>query len=635
MSTELSDTGLRTLVERNVDGMLVLDPDGTILFANPAASRLLGWDAPALAGTASRLPLGAAADGEIELVDGTDRIVALRTAEITWDAAPAILATLRDVTARRHSEVALREANRTLEAVISAAPMAIARVDPDGRVLAWNRAAELIFGWSETELIGSRSPIPVTQPPPGEDVELPRRDGTTVSVSLSVADVTGDSGELESIVLVASDTTERRLREAEVEHLAAHDPLTGLLNRRSLEQALDRAVTRIREGSERVESAAAGALLLIDLDRFKAVNDTVGHLVGDEMLVGAARAIAQAVRPGEIVARFGGDEFAVLLARADGAGARAAANRIRGCIAEFALTIGGERHTTTATIGGAIIDGSLDAAEALAVADVALHAAKDTARDSVLIHEEAAGKALELAQVARRARAVRRALDTGRFVVEHQPLVALSTGEEAACEALIRLPDDGSLELPEDFLPLADSMGLMWEIDRWMTELAVRALEDPAHPPVWVNLWRSSLGHPAILDVVRGAREARIAGRLGFELPEAARQADLVRSAAWVAELRTLGCRFALDDFGAETTTFALLRELPVDLVKIDRQYALRLAEDPIDRQMVRAIVDVCHSLGMTVAVEGVEDEAIREAASGLGVDLGQGFLWSARVAVG
>ena len=632
LTTDLSDAGLRTLVERNVDGMLVLDASGTIRFANPAAAALLGWEADALRGTTFGLPLSVAGADEIDVLgpDGSARVVALRTVEITWETEPAVLATLRDVTDRHRAEGALREANRTLQAVISAAPVAIIRVDPQQRVLSWNPTAETIFGWAESEVIGEVSPIPLAaiSGEPTADRQLTRRDGVVVSVSLSHAHVTNDAGELESIVAVASDIPERRRREDQVRHLASHDQLTGLLNRRSFEEALQRTMGRKRHAPDRT---LGGALLLVDLDRFKAVNDTAGHLAGDQMLIGIGRAISDVVRPGELVARFGGDEFAVLVARADAAGARAAADRIRRSIAAFSLTVRGELHATTATVGGSVIDGQLDAAEVLAVADVALHAAKDAARGSVLIHEEAVGKALELAQTARRAQSVRRALDAGLFVVEHQPLITLSTGEASGYEALIRLPEREVLNPPATFLPLADSMGLMWEIDRRMTELAVARLCDLAHPPLWVNLWPTSLGHPAITDVVRDAPREAIAGRLGFEVPEEARPEDLARVADWVQELRALGCRFALDDFGTRSTTFSLLRELPIDLVKIDRRYVVRLAEDPVDRQMVRAIVDVCHSLGMTVAIEGVENEATRDAAATLGIDLGQGFLWSAQ----
>ncbi len=617
-------------MERNADGMLVLDLEGTIRFANPAAAALLGARADELRGVTFGLPLrDSAGELDIPASDGSNTVVGLRTAEIAWDAEPAVLATLRDVTDRHRAEQALREANRTLQAVISAAPVAILRVDPDGSVLAWNPAAQAMLGWSELEVLGRPCPVtlPAVVPSGGEDVYLTRRDGSRIAVALSVASVTDERGGLESVVVVASDVTERRQREEEVRSLASHDQLTGLHNRRAFEEALARAAEGIGEAPD---ASAGGAELLVDLDRFKAVNDTAGHLAGDQMLIAVGRAITQVVRPGELVARFGGDEFAVLLTRSDAGGARVAAERIRRRIAAVSLTVAGRRHTTTATVGGAIIDGSLDAAEVLAVADVALHAAKEVSRDSVLIQEEAAGKALELAQTARRAHAVRGALDAGLFVVEHQSLVALGTGRPVAHEALIRLPERDLLSLPGEFLPLADSMGLMGEIDRWMTDLAITALADPDRPPLWINLARTSLGHPAILEAVAAAPRDQIAGRLGFEIPEEARSTDLARAADWVAEIHGLGCRFALDDFGTQSTTFSLLREFPVDLVKIDRRYVRRLAEDPIDQQMVRAIVDVCHSLEMSVAIEGVEDEATRRAAATLGVDFGQGFLWSA-----
>ena len=545
LTTDLSDVGLRTLVERNGDGMLVLDPEGTVLYANPSAAGLLGESADALRGIGFGLPLGPSDAGELDLPASSGRpgrVVSLRTVRISWDGEPAVLATLHDVTDRTAAEQALREAHRTLAAVISAAPVAIIRLDPSGRVSSWNPAAEQMFGWTEAEVLGQVSPVPIAGAavPAPEDQQVCRRDGSTVAVALSVARVRDDTGALEAIVGVATDVTERRLREQQVARLASCDQLTGLLNRRSFEEALIRQVNRI-QSEEPGTRSVEGALLLIDLDKFKSVNDTAGHLAGDQMLIGVGRAISQVVRPGEVVARFGGDEFAVLVARTGADGARAAAERIRRQIAALELTIGGHRHQTTATVGGAVIDGSLDAAEVLAVADVALHTAKEISRNSVLIQEEAAGKAIELAQTARRAQAVRRALDAGLFVIEHQPLVTLSTGQPSSYEALIRLPERETLNPPQTFLPLADAMGLMWEIDRWMTELAVQALGDPDHAPVWVNLWRSSLGHPAILDVVRAADRGTIAGRLGFELPEQARAHDLVRAEGWIADLRALG----------------------------------------------------------------------------------------------
>jgi diguanylate cyclase (GGDEF)-like protein/PAS domain S-box-containing protein len=625
-TTDFAIGGLRDLIDRTVDGVLVLDPAGAIRYANDAAGRMLGGESASLVGEVFGLPFDPDSAVELDLfVSGEPRSVVLHTELVRWGEAPAVLAVLRDGLATE-AESAARELNRTLVAVISAAPVGIIRIDPDGRVLSWNPAAEAIFGWSSVEVLGRPAPFSIRlDVATGLDQRVIRRDGSVV-VSVSVAEVNGDDGGLEAVVVVVSDVTERYVREEEVRRIATHDQLTGLLNRRAFEDAVDRVIERMRREPG---SSCGRALLLLDLDRFKAVNDTAGHLAGDQMLIGVARALEQMVRPGEALARFGGDEFAVLLGDVDLAGARAAAERLRQRTEAFSLTIAGQRYDTTLTIGGALIDGRLDSTEVMAVADVALHNAKRARRNSVLIYEEAVAKALELADSARRAQAVRRALDADAFVVDLQPIVSLA-GEEVGCEALIRLSDDDRVRLPIEFLPLAESMGLIWEIDLWMTRSAIRRLADPAHPPVWVNLSRATLGDSEVLAVVQAAPPA-VARRLGFEISEAALADDFAASSAWISELRHGGCRFAIDDFGTQSTTFSALRHLNIDVVKVDRHLAAGLAVDQTDRRVVRSITELCHALELTVVLEGVENAATLDVARELKIDCVQGYLWPSR----
>ncbi len=518
------------------------------------------------------------------------------------------------------------EAEQTLSVVALTAPVGIVRADGAGRVLAWNPAAERMLGWCEAELLGRPCPFPVTAEGPERELRVRRADGGGLDVALSTAPVRDEEGALTAVVAILSDLTERRRREEVVRHLASHDPLTGLLNRRSFEEMLARVTRRARRTAGRPN----GAVLIVDFDGFHAVNDTAGHLAGDELLVSAARAIERAVRPGEVVGRLGGDELAVILTDGGGRAARVVAERLRAAVARIALLEGERRVSATATVGGAILDGRLEPAEVLAVADHALQTAKRGGRDCVLVVSEAEDKALELAETGRRATALRRALATGGFAIEHQPLFAVDGKAVLGVEALIRLPGPDGLAPPDSFLPLAGALGLMPEIDRWMTKEALAALADPEQAPIWVNLSRATLGSPALLDEVRAAAAGRaLEGRLVFEVSEDALLADLVRVRPWLERLRRAGCRFALDDFGAKSSSFASLRELPISVVKIDRYFVRDVVVDRGSQSIVRAIVDVCGTLGHEVVAEGVEDEATREAVAALGVDAAQGFLFA------
>ena len=277
-----------------------------------------------------------------------------------------------------------------------------------------------------------------------------------------------------------------------------------------------------------------------------------------------------------------------------------------------------------------MIDEGLDASQLLAIADFAMHKAKAEQRNSTLVQEHAVSQALEAADTARRAQSLRTALDGGQFVIEHQPLVALSTGATAGYEALIRLPGPERLSFPDEFLGLADNIGVMWEIDAWMTRQALSALADPAQPPIWVNLRASSIGHPTLARLVTTSRRS-VTERLGFEISEQVPTDTLQRARSWFEELRAVGCRLALDDFGAGSFRLGALHEVPVDLVKIDRRFATQVAIDGGDRQAMRTLVESCHSLGVPVVAEGVETEAARRTAETLGADFGQGFLWPGR----
>src|SRR4051812_36468784 len=417
---------------------------------------------------------------------------------------------------------------------------------------------------------------------------------------------------------------ERKRVEARLAHQALHDDLTGLPNRELFLDRLGQAMSRLGR------HASSVAVLFLDLDRFKAVNDGLGHAAGDELLRCVAVRLESVLRAGDTAARLGGDEFAVLCE--DVAGERHAvgvAERVGEALREpFAL--GGDAVYVRSSVGIALaVDGSEDPAELVREADTAMYRAKERGGGVYEVFDDG----MRARTVRRRETevALRRALELGELAVRFLPQVELETGAVCGAEALLRWDDpERGLVSPLDFIATAEETGLILPIGAWVLEEALRSARRWPGLVTAVNLSARQSCHPDIVDVVAGALERTGAepGTLLLEIAEGAVTEDLEGAGATLRRLEALGVRLALDDFGTGPSSLRALQRLPVDEVKLDGSLVALIGEDDQADALLSAIISLAHSSGLRTVAENVETQAQADRLAELGCDLAQGFFF-------
>ncbi len=417
-------------------------------------------------------------------------------------------------------------------------------------------------------------------------------------------------GEVIGIGVVVVDITVRKAMELELKHLSEHDPMTGIHNRRQFFVELDRALRYA------ARYGRPGAVLMLDLDNFKWINDSYGHATGDQQLRAVAQVLRSRLRETDIVARIGGDEFAVVLPEATEEQALMVARDLRFLLCE--RPIGPPVYVS---IGIAMFDGSEDLSsdDMLVSADMAMYQIKEAGGDQAAVYNGRSGELMS------RVKNLREALAEQRFILHAQPIIDLRSGRVARRELLIRMvSDDGEIVPPGDFLPLAERFSLIGELDRWVID---QALILARRQPVNVNLSGRSVGDPRILDAVRESISDGLDPRnLIFEITETAVMTDFARAREFVSALKELGCELALDDFGTGFGSFTYLKHLPARYLKIDMDFVRDINDDPTDAEIVRSIVGIAHTLGKETIAEGVENADVLQTLRELGVDYAQGF---------
>ncbi len=461
-----------------------------------------------------------------------------------------------------------------------------------------------------------------------EDIRL---DGTRFHIRTTMEVPQAHEHDWRRVFAAVEDITESRALSQQLRFQTAHDSLTGLVNRREFEIRLARAL----------ESAEGGrsehAMCYLDLDQFKIINDTCGHVAGDELLRRLGRVLAQQIRSQDTLARLGGDEFGVLLEDCSIQVAEGVASALRRTIEDFRFAWKKQVFGIGVSIGVVPIQGlGQTVSNILSAADAACYAAKDRGRNRVHIYHrgdvDLARRHGEMRWVTR----IQSALEENRFELARQPIVPLSAsaGENVHYELLLRMRDEnGNIVPPGTFLPAAERYNLSVKLDRWVVREAFRLMtQDPDHLEkvllYSINLSGVSLTDEDFLIFVTSeiASTGLPPANVCFEITETAAIANLSGAMRFIEVLRRIGCRFALDDFGSGLSSFAYLKSLPVDFLKIDGVFVKDIVEDPIDRELVRSINEIGHVMGKHTIAEFVESEEILTTLGEIGVDYAQGF---------
>ncbi|MBI5611539.1 MAG: EAL domain-containing protein [Gammaproteobacteria bacterium] len=549
-----------------------------------------------------------------------------------------------------HMRDQVHSRQQRLETILDNAAEGILTFDEHGHIESCNHAAEKLFGYSEQELIGKTLALLI--PPPdsrhqrhgylehfmrteirrliGHEGEMigRRKDGETFQLAIKISRI-----ELQGRPLytgLVADISERKALMEHLKAMAEHDGLTGLYNRSFFQDELERVVARAARGGQQ-----GHALLYIDLDNFKYINDTLGHAAGDKLLIEVASILNKRARKSDLIARLGGDEFTVLLYNTGQDQSGQVAESFRTALSSYQFRHGQERVDIGCSIGVAPIGaGAGTAEEVLSRADFACHLAKRSGRNRVHVFSNAdeqhvATMAIDMGW----SRRIKEAIEHGRFALACQPIVRVADGEIEAYEVLIRLQGEhDDLILPGGFLPSAERFGLAVEIDKWVVRNAIEtlAIQRRRLPQLRysINLSGQTLTDHGVCDLILAWLEKTGVdpAALTFEVTETVAIADMTRAESFLSRLQQIGCRTALDDFGSGLSSFAYLKDLPVNEIKIDGRFVRNLATSPVDQAVVKAMNDIAHALGKRTVAEFVENADSLRLLAEYGVDYAQGY---------
>ncbi|MHB0990568.1 MAG: EAL domain-containing protein [Burkholderiales bacterium] len=552
------------------------------------------------------------------------------------------------------SESALFAENERIEVTLSSLSEAVITTNAEAVIEYLNPVAETMTGWRLSEARGQPldrvigiineithepMPSPVQQCLTAnstvllaENAALLLRNGQMTAIEASAAPMRNNTGAVIGAVMVCLDVSHARRLAVQLTYQASHDALTNLYNRGAFETTLQKLLSN-------TPASIDHALLYIDLDQFKIVNDTCGHTAGDELLRQVSQILQECIRENDILARLGGDEFGILLMNCAVSRAMDVAEKIRCEIKDFRFAWLENVFEIGASIGVVKIHADIaNPAIIMSLADLACYAAKDGGRNRVHLYEKTDDGLLQRHGEMHWTTIITQALELNRFVLYLQPICELADNAAEIChwEILVRMKaDDGTMILPGQFISAAERYNKMHSIDRWVIYNTFAAISrgcfpiTPRHQRTFsINLSGATLGDDTVLQFIQETgKQFNVDYReICFEITETVAIINLSKAAAFIKALKKLGCRFSLDDFGSGLSSFGYLKNLPVDFIKIDGGFVKDMASDPIDRAMVEAINQIGHVMHIQTIAEGVENKSTLLLLQQMGVDFAQGY---------
>jgi diguanylate cyclase (GGDEF)-like protein/PAS domain S-box-containing protein len=553
-----------------------------------------------------------------------------------------VLAIVRDMTRIKKSTSSRQRLHTILDATLDP----VVTVTPEGEIRYINPAGRELLGikeprrfglglsdflpeWAQQQIFQTAIPTAVEEGSwQGESAMLTANE-VEIPITVTAVPHPRDDGEIELISFIARDQSERKRFDDHLSFLADHDPLTSLYTRKRFVDELGREIAR----SQR--SGAGGAVVLIDLDDFKYVNDTQGHRNGDRLLTSLSHLLRQTVRAADLLARLDGDEFAVLVTETQPSRVDFVVERLLKAVRNHFVHVGEQPIGVTASAGISFFpEQGASAEEILARADQALDRAKRQGRDQFVIFKPDGDWQARVDSRLSGEKLIREALARGRFVLHAQPILDLKTNEIVQYELLIRMLDDHNQLLPPaSFLYTAERFGLVRSIDRWVVRQAIRLIAQQRaignYVRLSVNLSGKSLGDLELTALIEKelAESGVDPGQLTLEITETTLMSDAERSKIFAIALKQIGCRLALDDFGVGFNGMNQLKHLPVDYLKIDGSFIRELPTNKVDQHLVRAMVEVARALRKRTVAEFVSSPEILKVVRDSGVDFAQGFF--------
>lgn len=651
------DEYVQAIVEHAAEAMIVINEDQHIEMFNPAAENLFGYNSHEighrnLSWLLPKITLPKETNKkkiirqEIEAShrDGHKLTLSMHISHMRMNNTLYYILLVGDITERKATEVMLLEAEERYRNLVVTAHDLVWSMDVEGKWTYLNAAAHHIYGYEPEELLNQ--PLAMLQTDKskalddsafasviagnellGYETTHLDKEGLIRHISFNACPHIGSDGSVQYITGTARDITEQKAYESELTYQTQHDKLTNLKNRSFFQEELECLISRINRSGETC------ALIYLDLDQFKYVNDTIGHAAGDELLIEVSQLLKDKLREGDLLARFGGDEFTIILYDTDEHAIDIVAHNLLGFFESYRFFSKSQLFNITCSMGITLINNQTESAEsALSHADIACNMAKKQGRNCFHVYDPANKQLDGMAEDMGWANRVKNAYENDLFSLVYQPIVSVNDGTVEDYEVLLRMDlDDGQRILPGGFIPAAERFGLINNVDRWTVSRSMRALvklhEENSNIRFAINLSGRAFEDKELLPMIQGILDntGLEPTCLTFEITETAAIANISAAKTFIASLKDMGCQFALDDFGTGFCSFAYLKNLPVDKLKIDGAFVQSLDTSKVDRAMVQSMNQIAHALGKQTIAEFVQNEQTLNILKDFGVDFAQG----------